>query len=198
MIGWLQGTLQHVEPDRVLLTTSGGVGYEVHVPLSTYYELQKLPEASPAQLFVHTHVREDALQLFGFSTDLERQLFLRLTSISGIGPRLAQTILSGMPPEELIAALVQGDLVRLNKIPGVGRKTAERMVLELREKVKDLAPAVGARGAAAALPQDDDLVLALVNLGYKRAVAEKAVLRAPADLPFADRLRTSLSFLSKA
>ncbi|MEO1085602.1 MAG: Holliday junction branch migration protein RuvA, partial [Acidobacteriota bacterium] len=165
MIGWLRGTLRSVEPSRVLLET-GGVGYDVHVPLSTYYELQKVPAGEAAEVFVHTHVREDALVLYGFKTDRERQLFLRLVGVSGIGPKLAQTILSGMAGDELIDALARSDLPRLNRIPGVGKKTAERMVLELREKVKDLAPETS---LVASAPQDDDLVQALTNLGYKQA-----------------------------
>ncbi|MEO1369103.1 MAG: Holliday junction branch migration protein RuvA, partial [Acidobacteriota bacterium] len=193
MIGWLRGTLRSVEPSRVLLET-GGVGYDVHVPLSTYYELQKVPSGEAAEVYVHTHVREDALVLYGFKTDRERQLFLRLVGVSGIGPKLAQTILSGMPGDELIDALARSDLPRLNRIPGVGKKTAERMVLELREKVKDLAPETS---VAASAPQDDDLVQALTNLGYKQAAAEKAVLRVDAELPFADRLRATLRLLSK-
>ena len=192
MIGWLRGVLRQVEPSRVLLDT-GGVGYDVHVPLSTFYELQKISAGEPAELFIHTHVREDALVLYGFSSDRERQLFLKLTGVSGIGPKLAQTILSGMPGDELIDALARSDLARLNRIPGVGKKTAERMVLELREKVKDLAADL----PVAAEPRDDDLVLALTNLGYKRAAAEKAVLRVDADQPFAERLKATLRLLSK-
>ncbi|MEM1177891.1 MAG: Holliday junction branch migration protein RuvA [Acidobacteriota bacterium] len=194
MIGWLRGTLRSVEPSRVLLE-AGGVGYDVHVSLSTYYELQKVPSGEAAEVFVHTHVREDALVLYGFKTDRERQLFLRLIGVSGIGPKLAQTILSGMPGDELIDALARADLPRLNRIPGVGKKTAQRLVLELREKVKDLAPATST--AAVTAPQDDDLVQALTNLGYKQAAAEKAVLRVDAGLPFADKLRATLSLLSK-
>lgn len=192
MIGWLRGVPRQVDPERVLLDT-GGVGYDVHVPLSTFYELQKLTAGEPAELFIHTHVREDALVLYGFSSDRERQLFLRLLGVTGIGPKLAQTILSGMPGDELIDALARSDLARLNRIPGVGKKTAERMVLELREKVKDLAPDL----PAAAQPRDDDLVLALTNLGYKRAEAEKAALRVDAELPFAERLKATLRLLSK-
>lgn len=192
MIGWLRGSLRHVEPSRVLLET-GGVGYDVHVPLSTYYELQKIADGDSAEVFVHTHVREDALVLYGFSTDRERQLFLRLIGVSGIGPKLAQTILSGMAGDELIEALAHSDLPRLNRIPGVGKKTAERMVLELREKVKDLAPEM----PSTSTPRDDDLVQALTNLGYKEAAAEKAVLRVEAGLPFAEKLRATLRLLSK-
>lgn len=196
MIGFLRGRIHRADPDRVILDV-GGVGYEVHVPVSTYYELEKAGDGE-VSLSIHTHVREDALQLFGFWTHREKQLFLRLIAVSGIGPRLAQTILSGMPPSELVDALVQADLRRLNKIPGVGKKTAERMVLELRDKVRDL---VGTEpGPAPARAQDDDLVAALANLGYKRADAEKAVARVERDspdAPFADKLRLSLRILSK-
>ena len=195
MIGFLRGELRHLEPDRVLLDV-GGVGYDVHLPLSTYYELDKLPERATAELFVHTHVREDALMLYGFSTDLERQLFLKLIAVSGIGPRLAQTILSGMAPDELITALIAADLPRLNRIPGVGKKTAERLVLELRDRVKELGAETPS--VAADTPRDDDLVSALVHLGYKRAAAEKALLRVDAALPFADKLRAALGQLSRA
>ena len=196
MIGFLRGRVHRSEPDRVILDV-GGVGYEVYVPVSTYYEIEKAGE-SDVELFVHTHVREDALQLFGFWTHREKLLFLRLIAVSGIGPRLAQTILSGMPSGELVDSLMQADLRRLTKIPGVGKKTAERMVLELREKVRDLAGSEP--GPTPARAKDDDLVLALVNLGYKKAEVEKAVLRVEAesgDIPFADKLRASLRFLSK-
>ncbi len=197
MIGFLRGRVIRSEPDKVILDVSG-VGYEIHVPVSTYYELEKVG-SQDAELFIHTHVREDALQLFGFWSHREKQLFLRLIAVSGIGPRLAQTILSGMPPGELAEALTQGDFRRLTKIPGVGKKTAERMVLELRDKVRDLLGADA--GPAPARAQDDDLVLALVNLGYRKSEVEKAVLRVEAtdsDMVFADKLRASLRFLSKA
>lgn len=197
MIGFLCGRIHRADPDRVILDV-GGVGYEVHVPVSTYYELEKAGQ-DEVRLSIHTHVREDALQLFGFWTHREKQLFLRLIGVSGIGPRLAQTILSGMPPNELVDALLQADLRRLNKIPGVGKKTAERMVLELRDKVRDLAGAAEP-GPAPARAQDDDLVAALANLGYKRAEAEKVVARVERenpDAPFADKLRLSLRSLSK-
>lgn len=202
MIGYLRGRLARAEPDRLLIDV-GGVGYDLHVPLSTYYEAQKVAdEAGEAggevELFVHTHVREDALQLFGFWTDLERRLFLKLVAISGIGPKLGQGILSGMPPAELVAAITGGDLVRLNKIPGVGKKTAERMVLELRDKLSDLAASATTAAPARLSSGDDDLVLALVNLGYKRLHAERALSKVEAELPFAERLKTALRFLSKA
>lgn len=196
MIGFLRGRVYRADPDRVVLDVAG-VGYEVHVPVSTYYEIEKAGD-SEIELSIHTHVREDALQLFGFWTHREKQLFLRLIAVSGIGPRLAQTILSGMPPQELVEALLQADLRRLNKIPGVGKKTAERMVLELRDKVRDLA--ASEPGPTPTRSRDEDLVLALANLGYKRSEVEKAVTRVEGespDAPFADKLRLSLRYLSK-
>jgi Holliday junction DNA helicase RuvA len=170
MIGRLTGRLASKAPDSVLLDV-GGVGYLVHIPLSTFYEL---PEAeSPASLFVHTHVREDSLALYGFLTERERSLFLMLMSVAGIGPKVALTVLSGIPPAELVEALRRQDVRRLVAIPGVGKKTAERMVLELAEKVAGFGaePATGAPTAVA----PDDVVSALVNLGYRKAEAERAV-----------------------
>ena len=145
MIGRLTGRLASKAPDQVLLDV-GGVGYLVHIPLSTFYEL---PEAeSPASLWIHTHVREDALALYGFLTERERTLFLLLLGVTGIGPRVALTVLSGIPPVELVEALRKQDVRRLVAVPGVGKKTAERMVLELAEKVASLpgeAPAQASR-----------------------------------------------------
>src|SRR5215468_7932482 len=164
MIGRLTGRLATKSPDHILLDV-GGVGYQVHIPLSTFYEL---PEAeSPASLWVHTHVREDALALYGFLTERERTLFLLLLGVTGIGPRVALTVLSGIPPSELVAALRAQDVRRLVAVPGVGKKTAERMVLELAEKVDALAgePTPGAPETVAA----DDVVSALVNLGYRKS-----------------------------
>lgn len=179
-------------PEAVLLEV-GGVGYDVQIPLSTYYELEKA--TGDVALHVYTHVRDDVLQLFGFWTTHEKQLFERLIAISGIGPKLAQTILSGMPPGDLAAALTAGDLVRLHSIPGVGKKTAERMVLELKDKVGDLAAPRVPLGAA-----DGDVVAALVNLGYRQAAASRAVAAAREEAPdaaFSDLLRASLQRLSR-
>src|SRR5215475_774259 len=131
MIGRLTGRLAEKNPDQVILDV-GGVGYLVHIPLSTFYELPE-PE-SPTSLWIHTHVREDTLALYGFLTERERALFLLLLSVAGIGPRVALTVLSGIPPSELVEALRTQDVRRLIAIPGVGKKTAERMVLELAEK----------------------------------------------------------------
>lgn len=196
MIGYLRGTLLKISPSRLLLDV-GGVGYEVHIPLSTYYELERHQGDTRVALHIHTHVREDAISLFGFRTERERQLFEMLIAISGIGPRLAQTALSGMSPDDLIAALAAGDVRRLSSIPGIGKKTAERMLIELRDKVRDLAGELPEQRP----PADSDLLLALIHLGYKQAAAERAVaqvMRDDPDLPFADLLRASLKLLSRA
>jgi len=196
MIGYLKGTLLRVTPGVVLLDV-GGVGYELHTPLSTYYEVQKLGEGGTAAFHVHTHVREDALLLFGFHTERERRLFEKLISVSGIGPKLAQTALSGMSSEDLASAIAQADVRRLSTIPGVGKKTAERMVLELKDKMGEIPTKEPLTHAISA---DSDLVSALVNLGYRRMAAEKAVEQATRDLPekpFADQLRASLRLLSR-
>lgn len=198
MIGHLKGTVIAKSPERVLLEV-GGVGYEVHIPVSTYYELDRLAAGAAASLHVHTHLREDAISLYGFWTETEKRLFERLIGVSGIGPRLARVILSGMPPADLVRAIAGGDLARLSGIPGVGKKTAERMVLELRDKVRELAAEPEA--VAAAGPGDEDLVSALVNLGYKRPLAERAVIearRAAPEADFSDLLRASLKRLSRA
>jgi Holliday junction DNA helicase RuvA len=170
MIGRLTGRLAAKAPDSVLLDV-GGVGYRVHIPLSTFYEL---PEAeSPASLWIHTHVREDTLALYGFLTERERSLFLLLMSVAGIGPRVALTVLSGIPPLELVEALRGQDVRRLVAVPGVGKKTAERMVLELAEKAAAFAAEAPA-GAPAAVAAED-VVSALTNLGYRKPEAERAV-----------------------
>jgi holliday junction DNA helicase RuvA len=202
MIGYLQGHLIRTTPERLLLDVQG-VGYEVHIPLSTWYEIEKRPAGERIALFIHTQVREDDISLFGFWTEREKLLFEKLIGVGGIGARLARVILSGMPPDDLMAALASGDLGRLSSIPGVGKKTAERMVLELREKIRvlaaDLPETPGA--AAAALAPDQDVVSALVNLGYKSSLAERAVAEVRRERPeaeFHDLLRASLNRLSRA
>jgi Holliday junction DNA helicase RuvA len=198
MIGYLQGTLIQAAPDRLLLDVQG-VGYEVHVPLSTWYEIEKRREEK-IRLFIHTHMREDGIALFGFWTEREKLLFERLIAVSGIGPRLARVILSGMPPDDLLGAIASGDLGRLATIPGIGKKTAERMVLELREKMRELAAELPEQSAAA-VPADQDVVSALVNLGYKASQAERAVAEARREKPeaaFNELLRSSLNRLSRA
>ncbi|HKD17075.1 MAG TPA: Holliday junction branch migration protein RuvA [Thermoanaerobaculia bacterium] len=196
MIGRLTGRLAAKAPDHVLLDV-GGVGYLVHIPLSTFYELPD-PEG-PASLWVHTHVREDALALYGFLTERERTLFLLLLGVTGIGPRVALTVLSGIPPSELVDALRSQDVRRLVAIPGVGKKTAERMVLELAEKVASLPGEAPARAPAAAAA--DDVVSALVNLGYRKAEAERAVdatARAGGSREFGPFLKEALRRLTSA
>lgn len=197
MIGQLTGTLVAVAPERVVVDV-GGVGYRVAISLTTFYELERAGVQGRVRLFVHTHVREDQIALFGFASEREREIFELLIAVSGIGPRLAQVVLSGMPPDDLAQALAAGDVARLTRIPGVGKKTAERMVVELRDRVAALVagrPALPAAGAS-----DDELVAALVNLGYKPAAAEKAVgetRKAAPDAAFHELLRQALRRLSR-
>ena len=175
MIAYLCGRLLDKRPNRLVLDVQG-VGYEVHVPLSTFYEIGE-PGADVA-LRVHTHVREDTLALFGFLTALELQIFERLIAISGIGPKLALAVLSGIEPGELVAAIRHGDIARLTAIPGIGKKTAERIGLELKDRL----PEGLVTGAATQLRPEDglrqDVLSALMNLGYHRPLAERAVDRA--------------------
>ncbi|MEO7794155.1 MAG: Holliday junction branch migration protein RuvA [Thermoanaerobaculia bacterium] len=203
MIGWLSGKVVQAAPDRLILDV-GGVGYQVAIPLSTYYEIQKATAGEPdasVRLFIHTHVREDALALYGFWSEREKELFERLIAVSGIGPRLAQVVLSGMAPDELIAALAAGEVATLVRIPGVGKKTAERMVVELRDKMQVLAAQLPvALATAATVGSDSDLVAALVNLGYKPSLAEGAVGAARKEAPeaaFHELLRLALRRLSR-
>jgi Holliday junction DNA helicase RuvA len=182
MIAHLSGMLLSKQPTSAIVDV-GGVGYEVAIPLSTFYELGE--NGSPVQLRIYTHVREDALQLYGFKTARERELFLQLISVNGVGPSLAIKLLSGMNADEMIASIRTNNLVRLVAIPGVGRKTAERLVVDLRDKIAALSsPAMeeefAAQAAATGLGSSpdamrDDAISALVNLGYQRAAAEKAV-----------------------
>ncbi|HVR07467.1 MAG TPA: Holliday junction branch migration protein RuvA [Thermoanaerobaculia bacterium] len=195
MIGYLKGTVLRSSPERVLVDVQG-VGYEVHVPLSTYYELERAGPGGTVQLFIHTHLREDGIALFGFASEREKLLFEKLIAVSGIGPRLARVVLSGMAADDLLAALAAGDLARLTSIPGIGRKTAERMVLELRDKMRELAAELPGRAA----PAGEEVVSALVNLGYKPAQAERAVAEARREQPeasFQALLRASLNRLSR-
>jgi len=174
MIAFLRGRLLFKAPGRLVVDVQG-VGYDVHVPLSSYYDTGE-PGAEVA-LRIHTHVREDALQLYGFVTEQEQQVFGHLITISGIGPKLAVSVLSGIEPRDLVAAVQRGDVARLTRVPGVGRKTAERMVLELKDRLDAVGmPTVDVAGAP---PEGDrlrdDMLSALQNLGYHRPLAEKAV-----------------------
>src|SRR5947208_742422 len=182
MIAHLSGTLLSKQPTAAIIDV-GGVGYEVAIPVSTFYELGE--NGSPAQLRVYTHVSQDAIRLYGFKTARERELFLQLISVNGVGPALAIKLLSGMNADEMIAAIRTNNLVRLVAIPGVGRKTAERLVVDLRDKIAALSSraleeefAAKAAAAGAAPSPDsmrDDAMSALANLGYQRVAAEKAI-----------------------
>ncbi len=171
MIAHLRGRLIAKHPNQAIVE-AGGVGYDVHITIPTFSELPAL--GAEVALFIHTHVREDALTLFGFLRTEEKQLFEKLISVSGIGPKLAVTILSGMPAESMVAAIRGNNVAALTRIPGIGKKTAERMVLELRDKLESFGvPAV----ATTATPVEEDVVSALVNLGYQRALAERALAK---------------------
>jgi holliday junction DNA helicase RuvA len=200
MIGQLRGLLIHKKPNALLMDVQG-VGYEVFIPLTSFYDLPG--EGSEVTLKIHTHVREDSLTLFGFLSQREKDLFLKLISISGIGPKLAISILSGAQVEEFANAIVTGNLARLTAIPGVGRKTAERVVLELKGQMTPfLLPeqldASKESGVSTAL--EEDILSALTNLGYPRAAAEKALsiaLRsAECERTFEDVLRNTLRRLA--
>jgi Holliday junction DNA helicase RuvA len=196
MIGHLRGRILEKRPNQVILDVNG-VGYDVNIPVSTFYQLPDPP--NEAQLHVHTHVREDAIALYGFRTLTEKRVFEKLISVTGIGPRLAVTILSGLEVAELVPAIRNNDLAKLTHIPGVGRKTAERIVLELRDKLAEME---GERPAAAPgfSPMQDDALSALLNLGYQRAAAEKAVGRAAVSGPagsFDALLKRALQLLVK-
>ena len=200
MIGQLRGQLLSKKPNLALVDVQG-VGYEVNIPLTSFYELPA--EGGEVTLRIHTHVREDALVLFGFITQREKDFFGRLISITGIGPKLAITILSGARVEELAQAVSDGNLGRLTSIPGVGRKTAERLVLELKSHIaRFLAADQSAveRVPAATDALQEDILSALVNLGYPRAAAEKAMgsaLRSgDCERTFEDLLRKTLRRLS--
>lgn len=181
MIAHLKGTLLEKHPNQAIVE-AGGVGYDVTIPISTY---ASLPEAgSEVRLRIHTHVREEALALFGFLTRDEKLLFERLISVSGIGPKLAITVLSGLAVADLIAAIRGGEVERLVRIPGVGKKTAERIILELREKLPGAASeaaATAAGGRAGLTALDQDVLSALINLGCAAAAAETAVRKAKAE-----------------
>ena len=192
MIAHLSGTLLEKHLQRLIVDV-GGVGYDVIVPLPTFYAAGE--PGSRLTLRIHTHVREDALQLFGFATALELMLFERLISVSGIGPKVALAVLSGIEPPELVRAIASADVARLTRIPGVGKKTAERLVLELKDRLPQLAVAEAPAGASEDGGLRDDLLSALANLGYQRAAVEKTVdkvLRTLETRAFEDLLRAIL------
>jgi len=178
MIAQLRGTLADKRPNQVLVDV-GGVGYLVHIPVSTFYALGDLH--SNVTLLIHTQVREDAISLYGFLSSREKHLFELLISASGVGPVLALKILSGMSVDDLVPAVRSGDLARLTRIPGVGKKTAERMVVELRDKLAAMETSEAARQPVATAGAAADVVSALLNLGYEERAAEQAVERAAKD-----------------
>ena len=196
MIAHLRGKLLAKHPNQVIVETSG-VGYDVTITVPTFSDL---PETgTEVALHIHTHVREDALALYGFLRSSEKLLFEKLLTVSGIGPKLAITILSGMPAEEMVRSIRGNDVARLTRIPGIGKKTAERMVLELRDKLPEAGPAATPT-AATLSPVEDDVLSALLNLGYQRPAAEKALAAVSQDgsaKSFDQMFRAVLGRLSK-
>lgn len=200
MIAQLSGKIIYKSPEYSIIDVNG-VGYRVFTPFSTFYELPDIE--NQVTLHTYTNVREDALQLFGFLTTDEKEIFQLLIGVSGIGPKLAVNILSGITPEELKGALLNGNLVRLTAIPGIGKKTAERMVLELKDKVLKLhkeKPGVQAKPALTGDEVLEDAISALVNLGYKRPQAEGALEKVKKDNPDSDieeMIRGALKILAR-
>ncbi len=199
MIAQLRGRILEKHPNRIVVDV-GGVGYDVFVPLSTFYGLGDA--GSDISLRIHTHVREDALALYGFRTILEQDLFERLISVSGIGPKVALGVLSGIEPLELTRAIERSDVARLTAIPGVGRKTSERIVLELKDRLPRAQVEDAVAGEVETAPGGlrDDVLSALVNLGYHRPLAEKAVaaaIKAVPDGGFEPTLKQALREMAK-
>jgi holliday junction DNA helicase RuvA len=196
MIAHLRGKLFSKSPNHVVVETAG-VGYEVNISVPTFSELPAI--GSEVALHIYTHVREDLIALYGFVHSAEKQLFEKLITVSGIGPKLAITILSGMAAEEMTRAIRGNDVARLTRIPGIGKKTAERMVLELRDKLPE-----GVVGAVADIPMlnavEEDVLSALINLGYQRPAAEKALAganKSASGSSFDSLFRQALGLLSK-
>jgi Holliday junction DNA helicase RuvA len=199
MIAHLRGRLLEKHPNRVIVDVQG-VGYEAHVPLSTFYGMAE--PGNEVSLRIHTHVREDALTLYGFATLLELQLFDRLIGVSGIGPKLALAVLSGIEPNELIAAVRHANVARLTAIPGVGKKTAERIGLELKDKIAAFLQAEGAASLPASAGESlrADVLSALVNLGYHRPLAERAAdaaMKSDRASSFEETLKLALRELAR-
>jgi Holliday junction DNA helicase RuvA len=196
MIAHLRGALLTKHPNQVVVETAG-VGYEVNISVPTFSELPKA--GSEVALHIHTHVREDLIALYGFLRPAEKQLFEKLITVSGIGPKLAITILSGMAANEMADAIRGNDLARLTKIPGIGKKTAERMVLELRDKLPEAA-GISAAAAPAMSSMEEDVLSALLNLGYQKPAAEKvlaSVVKNGKTGSFDGMFREALAGLSK-
>jgi len=191
MIGWIQGIVVEKSFPQVIVSVNG-VGYEIDVPMSTFYPLPRTGEE--VTLLTHMVVREDAHLLFGFLTAAERAAFRQLLKISGVGPKVALSVLSGLSVDDLSAAVASEDAARLTKIPGIGKKTAERLVLELRDKLPRAVPVARAEASAAT----SDVVNALLGLGYNEREASAAVKQLAPDLQIADAIRQALKLLAKA
>ena len=201
MIASLTGRLAFKAPTHLVLDVHG-VGYEVFIPLSTYYGLPNLSENT--SLSVHTHVREDAIQLFGFLTSQEKDAFVLLTSVSGVGPKLALSVLSALPVSDLVSAIQSGDIEKLTTVPGIGNKSAGRLVLELKDKVGKLHPGLVPTSDLPRQGQDaifDDALSALVNLGYRPQDAKEALKQVkrsqPETIVLKDMIRESLKELAR-
>jgi Holliday junction DNA helicase RuvA len=180
MIAFLRGRLLSKSPNQAIVECAG-VGYDATISVATFTSLP--PEGAEARLHIYTHVREDQIALFGFAEAKEKRLFEKLLTISGIGPKLAITVLSGIDADRLVAAIRAGDHATLTRIPGIGKKTAERVVLELKDKLDDMAVAPSAAAATNYGPAGDDALSALVNLGYARPIAQRAIEAAIAKAP---------------
>jgi Holliday junction DNA helicase RuvA len=194
MIGYLKGILIQKTPQQVVIDVDG-VGYCVHIPLSTYFKLSEVKE--PVELFIYTHLSDSALALYGFSTEEERELFTKLISISGIGPKLALNVLSGMEPDELKQAIQESNVARIARIPGIGKKTALRIAMELQEKLEKKEKLLSSRAAR----EREDLISALVNLGFRRreveGVVDEAIRHLTPEAGFEKLLRECLRRMAK-
>jgi holliday junction DNA helicase RuvA len=182
MIAFLRGRLFSKTPNQAIVEC-GGVGYDATISVATFTSLP--PEGAEARLHIYTHVREDQIALFGFAEPLEKRMFEKLLTISGIGPKLAITVLSGIDTSRLVTAIRGGDHATLTRIPGIGKKTAERVVLELKDKLDDMAVTPAAAAASHYGPAGDDALSAMVNLGYARPIAQRAIETALAKDPTA-------------
>ncbi len=195
MIGYLRGRLFRKSPQDLIID-AGGVGYRVLVPISTFCRLPDPGEET--QLYIHTHVREDLFVLYGFGTPLEQELFEKLISVSGVGPKVGLAVLSGIEPDDLLHAIRDNDVARLTRVPGIGKKTAERLILELKDKLKHVTAA--SPMSAPPVAKRDDLLSALGNLGYSENEAERAAveaLRVNPEAPLGDLLRDALRAISR-
>ena len=198
MIAWLSGRLRHKSVDHLIIDVAG-IGYQVSVPLSTYNAIPE--DGEDVSLHIYTHVREDSLSLFGFLTEAEKSMFMLLLGVSGIGPKLALAILSSLPVQDLSRAILSSDESRLFSIPGIGKKTAARMLLELKDKMKLIMPMIAPLPEEAVVSDDlEDVISALVNLGYKKPQAEETVRKvrhAHPGLAVKDQIREALGMLMK-